>query len=453
MKKSVEKGITLIALVVTIVVLLILAGISISMLTGENGVITQARKSKEATEQARVEELVSVAIGSVIVKNDGVVNGITPKMVADQINEDEKRSDVYAENETTFPTNIIFPKENRKAEANLNSKNTNDPNYSVSVDESDIAPVDLFDYEIIDNGETGALTLSSLPTKTVKITRVKPQYCNAEGFNPDTYMNDYIDTNYEIIYNGTKIKDKLIVPYQVDGKYVLNGVEGELYRIVEVNLRSDSSRGDSWPVVNKVIYPNTVKKIYANGAENGNYGFGGTRIVESFVLPVNLEEIGDNTFKFCSELTSMVIPENVTSIGDYAFYGCTGLTNVTMQNSVTNIGCGAFSKCNKLSNITLSNNLKSIKTYAFYGCEKLTQITIPDSVEVIKYYAFEECSGLTTITVGKNVASIGPDAFKYCSNLTTVNYRGTKEMWDNISIDAGNELLTNATINYNYTGE
>ena len=40
MKK--EQGITLIALVVTIVVLLILAGVSISMLTGENGIVTQA---------------------------------------------------------------------------------------------------------------------------------------------------------------------------------------------------------------------------------------------------------------------------------------------------------------------------------------------------------------------------------------------------------------------------
>ena len=47
MKK--EKGITLIALVVTIVVLLILAGVSISMLTGENGIITQAQEAKEET--------------------------------------------------------------------------------------------------------------------------------------------------------------------------------------------------------------------------------------------------------------------------------------------------------------------------------------------------------------------------------------------------------------------
>lgn len=42
-----QKGITLIALVVTIVVLLILAGVSITMLSGENGVISQAKKAKE----------------------------------------------------------------------------------------------------------------------------------------------------------------------------------------------------------------------------------------------------------------------------------------------------------------------------------------------------------------------------------------------------------------------
>ncbi len=51
-----NKGITLIALVVTIVVLLILAGVSISMLTGENGIITQAKRAKEETEKATEKE-------------------------------------------------------------------------------------------------------------------------------------------------------------------------------------------------------------------------------------------------------------------------------------------------------------------------------------------------------------------------------------------------------------
>ena len=48
-KETNEKGITLIALVVTIVVLLILAGVSINMLTGQNGIINRAAKAKEET--------------------------------------------------------------------------------------------------------------------------------------------------------------------------------------------------------------------------------------------------------------------------------------------------------------------------------------------------------------------------------------------------------------------
>lgn len=55
------KGITLIALVVTIVILLILAGVSISMVTGENGVITQAQKAKEETKIAEEKEAVQIA--------------------------------------------------------------------------------------------------------------------------------------------------------------------------------------------------------------------------------------------------------------------------------------------------------------------------------------------------------------------------------------------------------
>ena len=51
-----KKGITLIALVVTIVVLLILAAVSISMLGGENGIITQAQNAKEETRGGEVEE-------------------------------------------------------------------------------------------------------------------------------------------------------------------------------------------------------------------------------------------------------------------------------------------------------------------------------------------------------------------------------------------------------------
>ena len=57
-----NKAITLIALVVTIVVLLILAGVSISMLTGENGIIKQAIDAKDKTKEANAKEQIGVEV-------------------------------------------------------------------------------------------------------------------------------------------------------------------------------------------------------------------------------------------------------------------------------------------------------------------------------------------------------------------------------------------------------
>ena len=51
-----QTGITLIALVVTIIILLILVGVSIAMLTGNNGILTQAKLAKENTELAKEDE-------------------------------------------------------------------------------------------------------------------------------------------------------------------------------------------------------------------------------------------------------------------------------------------------------------------------------------------------------------------------------------------------------------
>lgn len=58
MKRALRKdnGITLVALVVTIIVLIILAGISISLSLGDNGIITTSKKAKENTELAKIEE-------------------------------------------------------------------------------------------------------------------------------------------------------------------------------------------------------------------------------------------------------------------------------------------------------------------------------------------------------------------------------------------------------------
>ena len=64
-------GITLIALVVTIIVLIILAGISISMLTGQNGILNRAAEAREKTKKAQREEQAQLADLESLIENGG----------------------------------------------------------------------------------------------------------------------------------------------------------------------------------------------------------------------------------------------------------------------------------------------------------------------------------------------------------------------------------------------
>lgn len=63
------KGITLIALVVTIIILIILAGISINLVLGENGIINKAKEASQRHEIEEVREKIEMAIAEIVVEN------------------------------------------------------------------------------------------------------------------------------------------------------------------------------------------------------------------------------------------------------------------------------------------------------------------------------------------------------------------------------------------------
>ena len=69
-----QKGITLIALVITIIVLLILAGVSIAMLTGSNGVLTKATTAKSETAVAEIKEQVTLAMNEILMNANDPTN-------------------------------------------------------------------------------------------------------------------------------------------------------------------------------------------------------------------------------------------------------------------------------------------------------------------------------------------------------------------------------------------
>ena len=84
-KKNTNQGITLIALVITIIVLLILAGISIVALTGQNGVMTKASTAKEESKKAEYKEVLEL-IGNGI-KPEKLIEQITTKIFMDRYQE------------------------------------------------------------------------------------------------------------------------------------------------------------------------------------------------------------------------------------------------------------------------------------------------------------------------------------------------------------------------------
>lgn len=78
-----NKGITLIALVITIIVLLILAGVSIAMLSGENSILTRARSAGKESSISSAKEQIALAINEGITEYDALVysNNTTASMV------------------------------------------------------------------------------------------------------------------------------------------------------------------------------------------------------------------------------------------------------------------------------------------------------------------------------------------------------------------------------------
>ena len=72
-KKLENKGITLIALVLTVIVILILTGTGMSMLIGENGIIKNTIKAKNKATIANELEMINMATLEALTENNGAI--------------------------------------------------------------------------------------------------------------------------------------------------------------------------------------------------------------------------------------------------------------------------------------------------------------------------------------------------------------------------------------------
>lgn len=417
-----NKGITLIALVVTILILLILAGVSISMLTGENGIIEQAKNSKEKTEIGEEKEYIALAVNNSRMKSHEInKNGvITRELLQSSLDE------LTGEGKTEVTGSILF---------------------SILFVESDRT------YYIT---ETGEITAEIEDDETIfkytesgYITGVQDKYLNFEEqpllpSKNEKYNSEERDryaslgnikiaegAYYYIISLKEEVGTKLDIPSEIKGIRIVGIADGafkEITNLSEVVLTNSIEVIGSYSFSNtplqKITMSQNIKTI-GEGAfddtmiENielpeglsyiGARAFSGSNI-KNIILPSTITEISISTFSYCHDLLSVTIPESVKSIEDSAFY-CSGLESVNIPDSVTKIGEYAFRECDNLTSVTLSNNIQTIEIYSFAYNSKLNKIVFPESVKRIEKYAFLNCTNLSNITVTENLEYIGCGAF------------------------------------------
>ncbi len=140
----------------------------------------------------------------------------------------------------------------------------------------------------------------------------------------------------------------------------------------------------------------------------------------------------------------LVLPSDLTEIKEFTFRGFDKITSVTVPESVRTIGMNAFNGCSTLKNIVLPDNLQEIGYYAFAGTA-IENIVLPKTLTEIGAYAFMDCTSLTGVYIsGDTSAVVVDDLFENVNADCTLYVEGSVAQWLNDSA-----LYTIATNNIN----
>ena len=162
---------------------------------------------------------------------------------------------------------------------------------------------------------------------------------------------------------------------------------------------------------------------------------------KTITLPNTIEEIHEEAFAYCEELTSFILPYQVSEIAPSTFLDCRSLksflycdsngTTVVANNTVTSIGDHAFDTCLSLTAFECPNTLVYIGQSAFQRCRALTRIFLPSkrttnsaitNYLTIESYAFADCENLAWIYFEENLQTVGDYAFVNCNEELRFHY-------------------------------
>ncbi|MCM1529797.1 MAG: leucine-rich repeat protein [Alistipes sp.] len=145
----------------------------------------------------------------------------------------------------------------------------------------------------------------------------------------------------------------------------------------------------------------------------------GKVIIPKVINGTPVEEIAEDAFMECPNITAVVLPDSVHFLNPRIFAKCESLCEVILPDYIFSISNESFLECVSLKKIRLPENLVNIGGSAFGRCQSLEDITIPAKVSAIESGAFSDCESLKKITI------LNPHCSIYGSNYTICNSHGT----------------------------
>ena len=279
-----ERGITLIALVISIIVLLILVGVTIVAISGDNGILVQASRAKQESEKAKIIEQIRLEIMEKQTENEGVI---------------------YEDDFYEILRNYGTISEDEKMITTVRG------NYEILI-------TDIYSGEINPLLVTTPLSSWEYTISGTDIILTKYIGTDSEIFIPNTFKTN------GVVYN-TVLKDY--------------SNETQSGAIANNNMISRIKFGDNVTVLNNSGYAlfynctNLVKAYnYPKEITRLTSAFGNTKVKKIPDIPEGVTSIASILYKVETAISFPKISSTVTNM-DTAFYGCTNISGDLYVNS------------------------------------------------------------------------------------------------------------------------
>ena len=395
-----KKGITLIALVVTIVVLLILAGVTVSLILDENGIIAKSKDARARWNNAQMNEE----------KNMGEIDKTLDEIVYNKIDPTEMYAVLYSDGTLVFyqkTENIL--NERNGATIVKQTENISDTQ-ELSEDELKALLFWIGDQEQADQITSVVIAEEIAPKSTKKLFRDLKNIENIIGLNKLNTCN--VITMHDMFRNCSNLKSVDLSTFNTEKVTTMYAMFAYCTRIENINMSSFNTKevtnmsamfyncGQLKQLdVNNFNTENvtTMASMFANcsnlekldisnwktaNVEDMSWMFAGedygnppnTMNIKQIIGIENLDvsnvKTMDRMFRHCHELTSLDLHKwNVSNVEimRQMFNSCTSLSKLNIENwnmcNVTNTQY-MFNNCYKLNSIiTFSFDSTKITTY------------------------------------------------------------------------------------------